>query len=344
MNDDRVTNGRAGGLPLGRADRVPAGDALAADLRALRDRSARGLPTLNDTALALSIERQRITRGGSLVSMFRFMKSRPMFSSVALGGVIAAALLVVPVSYNRTVGHDVSLTLTGHGLDHPLMQKVAKEYKAALEGEGVRIAVEETDDISGRPVRRATLTTSVASRSRGAVTRVAEAFAGALGERGLEAAVAVTPRTEHVSGNVYAAAGNACINLTIDRQGKTADEIKASITSQLEAAGIQNPDVDVTLDGNLTTVKIQADNAYGDSGTAQCEIRLKVDGEGAGEAHPVSIHCDPNATCAEMEARIKEELRSRGVDADVTVTGSDCSQGRPCAGACQVEVKVERRG
>jgi hypothetical protein len=343
MNDDRVTNGTGSGTPLRRADRVLAGDALAADLRALRARSARVLPTLNDTALALSMERPRVTWGGSLVSMFRFLKSRPVFSSAALVGLVAAALLVIPVSYQRTVGHDVSLTLSGYGLDPSFLQRVAKEYAAALDGEGVRIAIEETDDITGRPTRRATLTTSVAARSRGTVEGVAQAFAAALHDRGLDAAVAVAPRTEHVSGNVYAAAGNACINLSIDRRGKTADEIRASITAQLEAAGIRNPDVNVTLDGNLTTVKIQADNACGDGGAAQCEIRLKVDGEGAEEAHPVSIHCDPNATCDEMEARIREELRARGVDADVTVTGSECSHGQPCTGACQVEVKVERR-
>lgn len=344
MNDDRTRQpGRQGESPE-RPGFAAADDALAIDFRALRERSARDQSTLNHTMHTARLGRERTTRGGFVMSLFQSMKTRPMFSTLALGGVIAAALLIVPISYVRTVGQEVALTMSSPGLDKEVVQKIANEYREALQSDGVRVALEVKDDGTGAPARIYRLETSVAERSRAATERVAAAFANALSERGITAAVAVTPRTERVSGNVYAAAGNSIINLTIDRRGKTADQIRESITSQLTAAGIENPDVNVTLDGNQTTVKIKADNACGDSGTTECEFRLRVEGEGAGneEAHMVTFQCDPNATCDQMREQIKEQLRSRGVDAEVSVTGQ-CGDGQGCTGACEVEVKVEAR-
>lgn len=275
------------------------------------------------------------------MSVIRSMKNRPMFSSIALGAVVALALLVVPVSYQRTVGQEVALTLASPDLDMAVVPKVAKEFGAALGGGAVRVEVEEARDASGAARRTFRLESRVDSRSRGATERVASAFAAALAERGIVASVAVTPLTERVSGSVYAAAGNTIVNLTIDWRGKTPTEVAASIKSQLEAAGIQNPDVNVTRDGDLTTVQIKAEDACGEGAGKDCEIQLRVDGEGAGDVEQVMLHCDPNATCDQIEARIRDELRSRGIDADVTVTGQ-CGGGT-CNGTCEVEVRVERR-
>ncbi len=341
MNDDRNrTPGMEGASP-GQPGSGAADDALAGDFRALRARSARDLPTVHQTALTARSGHERATRGGIVMSMIRSMKTRPMFSSIAIGGVVALALLVVPVSYQRTVGQEVVLTLSSPDLDMAVVPKVAKEFGAALGGGAVRVGLEETRDASGAARRAFRLEARVDSRSRGATQRVANAFAAALAERGIVASVAVTSLTERVSGNVYAAAGNSIINLTIDWRGKTAPEIAASIKSQLEAAGIQNPDVNVTLDGNLTTVQIKADDARGEGAGKDCEIQLRVDGEGAGGVDQVTLHCDPNATCDQIRARIQDELRARGIDADVTVTGQ-CGGGT-CSGTCEVEVRVERR-
>lgn len=278
------------------------------------------------------------------MTMFRSMKTRPMLSSIAVGAVVALALLIVPISYQRTVGHEVALTLTSPALDMEVVPKIAKEFGAALGGGAVRVEVEDSADPSGAPARTVRLASRVPSRSRGATERLASAFAAALGARGIPAAVAVAPLTERVSGNVYAAAENSICNLTIDWKGKTASEIEASIRSQLEAAGVQNPDVRVSVDGDLKTVQIKAEDACGEgSGRQECEIQLRVAGEGADDVDQVTLHCEPNATCDQIRARIQDELRSRGIDADVTVTGQCGGTAGSCTGNCKVEVKVERR-
>lgn len=337
MKDDQFGPRKRGGVNPDRTGRAAAGDALAIDLRALADRTARDLPTLHQTMLAAREGHAHNTPGGLVMSMLHGMKRRPMFSSLAVGAVIALALLVVPVSYTKTAGQDVTLTLSGPGLNDGIVRKIAKEYAAALQGKGVRVALEETTGASGRPERTFRLETRVASSSRRATERVASAFASALGDRGIVASAAVTPRTERVSGNVYAAAGNSICSLTIDRRGRSAEEVEASIKSQLEAAGIQNPTVDVTLDGNLTTVQIKANDACGREGETQCQIKLQVHGEGADEAQMVTLHCGPNCSPEEIRARIRDELQARGIDADVTVTSDGCG-----TDSCRVEVRVER--
>ncbi len=328
MNDDRVGNDRPGTFGQSAAE-----DALAADLNALRSESARGIPTLDDTARAISADRQRDSNGGTLMAKIQNLKSRPMYLALACGAVVALALVFVPISYQRTVGHDATLAVAASGLDEGLIMKIAKEYRTAIGAEKMSVEMQNG---------RCELTARVPSRSRREVESVASVFASSLAARGITAEAHVTPRVEKVSGNVYAAAGCSIVNLTIDRRGKTADEVKASITQQLEAAGIHNPSVDVSLDGNETTVKIHAENVGADGQAAECEFQLRVQGEGSDEAHMLSIHCDPNQTCDQMREQIQGELRSRGVEAEVTVTGSQCSQGQPCSGKCEVQVKVER--
>jgi hypothetical protein len=48
-----------------------------------------------------------------------FLRTRPALAT-ALGVVlVAAALLMIPISYERTVGYDVTLTLAGNGVPRP---------------------------------------------------------------------------------------------------------------------------------------------------------------------------------------------------------------------------------
>lgn len=77
---------------------------IEADLKALADSSARGLPTLEQTARALTVARTQPT-GGTIMSIVR----KPLFVT-ALGAVAVAAILVCPVPYTRTVGWELTVT------------------------------------------------------------------------------------------------------------------------------------------------------------------------------------------------------------------------------------------
>src|SRR5262245_31457326 len=71
------------------------------DLKALADASARGLPTLDDTARELS--RAQRNAGG----IMRTIK-RPLFAT-AIGLCAVAVVLVLPVPYTHTVGYDLNV-------------------------------------------------------------------------------------------------------------------------------------------------------------------------------------------------------------------------------------------
>jgi hypothetical protein len=74
------------------------------DLRALAESSARGLPTLDQTARAVS-DARALRTGGSFMSIVR----KPLFATAAAAAVVVA-VLVCPVPYTRTVGYDLTVT------------------------------------------------------------------------------------------------------------------------------------------------------------------------------------------------------------------------------------------
>jgi len=321
MNDDRVGNDRPG--PFGRS---AADDALAADLNALRAASARDLPTLDDTARAIARGRPRSTDGGSLMARIQNLKSRPFTLALVCGAVVALALVFVPISYQRTVGHDVTLTVSASGLDEGLIRKIAKEYRTALGAEGLRVEMGDAG---------CELTASVSNRSRRAVESVASAFASTLASRGIAATARVTPRVERTSGNVYAAAASRVIELDIDGRGKSAAEMEASLRSQLETAGIANSTVSVSKDGDQTRVEIHADESEGTDEHRELQLNLHAQGEGSDQSQALIIRPSENATPDEIKAQIEGELRARGVEGNVSVT-SDSTDGKR-----RVEVRVE---
>jgi hypothetical protein len=74
------------------------------DLKALAESSARGLPTLDQTARAVT-EARAIRTGGYFMSIVR----KPLFATAAAAAVVVA-VLVCPVPYTRTVGYDLTVT------------------------------------------------------------------------------------------------------------------------------------------------------------------------------------------------------------------------------------------
>jgi hypothetical protein len=75
-----------------------------ADLKELAESSARGLPTLEQTARALTVARTQ-PRGGSFMSFVR----KPLFVTAAAAAVVVA-VLVFPVPYSRVAGYELTVT------------------------------------------------------------------------------------------------------------------------------------------------------------------------------------------------------------------------------------------
>src|SRR3989442_9371509 len=95
-----------------------ADDVLAADLQVLRRETDRDLPTLQDTArrLAAQATAPRPSRKGWIMKSVLFLRLRPWLATAAATVAVLAILFVIPISYERTTGHDVILTLSGPGV------------------------------------------------------------------------------------------------------------------------------------------------------------------------------------------------------------------------------------
>jgi len=74
------------------------------DLHALAESSARRLPTLEQTARAVTDARAKRS-GGSIMSIIQ----KPLWATAA-GVAVLAAILVCPVPYSRTVGYELTVT------------------------------------------------------------------------------------------------------------------------------------------------------------------------------------------------------------------------------------------
>jgi hypothetical protein len=285
------------------------------DLRALRAASLRDLPTLEQTARLSREMRAGHQPGGFLMSSFRFLRTRPWPATALAAAAIAAALLLIPVSYQKTVGHDVTLTVAAPGLDVGQIQKIAAEFKTALHAASLSVRQED----GGGPV----LTARVPGRSDAALRRVADAFSRELTARGIAASARITPRTERVLGNVYAFARDNIIEIRVSSEGKTPEQVEADIRSQLEAAGIENPTVEYRREGNQTTLKVEMTRTAADGADTTCpEVRVSVDGHEPGPNDhrcEVRVRRTPGMTDADVIADVQNQLQAQGIDAEVTM-------------------------
>ncbi len=301
------------------------------DLQAYREVTARDLPSVRDTAQLLRRAAlqtaHNTTREGFYMKSLISVKAHPWLAATAAAVVVAMILGVVPVNYTVTTGQDVTLQLAAPAPQGEALRKVATGLRAALHADGVQIAL--TDDGAGPAVR---LEAAVPSRLGAEVRHAAAAYARGLTERGIPAQASVQARTERVSTNVYAFARSRAVELRVTSAGRTPAEIEADIRAQLEAAGLENPQVQVTKDGGQTQVQIQADGARG-----ECEQKFEIKLIGRDDQpldaslNRFEVERRPGMTDADVKADIERQMREAGVEGTVTVVDG------------KVNVKVEER-
>jgi|GEM_PF-4482601 len=264
------------------------------DLVALGRRSRHRPRPLSRTIREASEDGSRSSWEERLMSMLHIMKKRPRLAGLTAVALAAAAVLLVPISYETVVAQDVSLTLAGSALGRDAVKEVATQFKDALGAEGVQVKAEAADGA----VTYALETSLPAGAGRKAET-VSRAFAAALRHRGFRADYAVTARKEKVSGNLYAMATRNVIE--VDMDGKTDAELEAEITAGLLAAGVESAQVSVTSGDGSMEVRIEAE-AYGaGSGPpgAPVDVVLTSGGEPLdGIAQTCRVTVDEEATAA----------------------------------------------
>jgi hypothetical protein len=271
------------------------------------------------------------------------MRGRPALTTAFATAIMAAALLVVPVSYQQTVGHEVLLTVSGPSMDDAAAGRVAREVKSALDADNVTLAAVPAEpamkmitlgtsssapdtppsqDISFSSQAKSSYTfkARVASPSRANVEAATAALARILAERGMDAEFGVTVVRQEVSGNVYAMALDKVLQIRVDSEGKHVDEIAAEIRAHLEEAGMPNPEVTVSEDGNMMKICVKA---CGDEMPCEelPEFNISVDGMDmdSPNARKIAVRRTPEMTDADVIAEVQRQLREQGVDAEVTI-------------------------
>ena len=223
----------------------PAADDVDRDLRSHHAVTGEHLASL---ASHVHAARNRAERGRGFMSGFKWVRW------TAAAGVAAAVVLVltlVPVSYNKTTGNDLALTISAPGLSQNDVRTLAERFGKELGGDPVKVTAEAGDqgDVY-------TLHGFVPAGSAQDANAVGQAFVGVLKSSGYAAAATVTPRVERVSGSVYAMARDQVIRISSD--GKTAAELEAEIRDRLIEVGLPNPEVSVTDADGRREIKVLA--------------------------------------------------------------------------------------
>jgi hypothetical protein len=243
-------------------------DSISSDLEALGERSKRHLPTIDQTAQRLWNHNLRRSEEGSLMKVLHSLKSHPAMATVLGIAIVAAVLLAVPISYTKTTGYRATLEISNAtGIN---IEAVAGEFGKALDAEEVKVA-------AGPGMAR--IFAELPLRSAGTLEGIASGFAQALTERGVPAAAVVEPVTERITGNVYAMAANEIIEIRINSEGLTDEEIEDEIRAQIEAAGFEACLVDVeTGEGEKRIeIGIQCDPQEG-CPDGEVPVRISIDG------------------------------------------------------------------
>lgn len=324
------------------------------DFRELESTTNRDRPALEDTMRAARNRRPAPSREGLLMSTIRSMKGRPWLAAGVAGSLAVLAMLVIPISYQRTTGYRVAVSLSGPNLEMETVAGIAQQMKSLLQVEHVRL---EAQHSGAGP--RFELSASVPAKSGEHATAVARGFAGELGALGYAASAKAEPIREQVSGNVYAFARDRVIEIHTD--GKSASQLETEIRQKLAEAGIANTQVSVTGEGtgddHRLKVKIESKQQSFDPKTAaEAEHvipRLVLQRNGAPiegnafsvEARKMKRHdgaltlvfevtqdsrkatatvADANAkTDDAIRSEVESQLRQAGLDVIVTVTAGE---------------------
>jgi hypothetical protein len=234
--------------------------------------------------------------------------------------IVAAVLLAIPFSYTKTTGYRATLEIAdATGVD---IDAVASEFGKALDTENVMVRAG-----AGGAIVSADLPVRAAATLKG----IAAGFAEVLTESGIPAVADIEPITERVTGNVYAMAANGIIEIRVNSEGKTDEEIEDEIRAQIEAAGLEACLVDVQTGDGEKRIEIGIEHRM-DEGSADGPMPVKITIDGmepppAGEGmteHCIELRIPADGkTIEEAEAEAREHLEAMGLDAsDIEI--EDC--------------------
>jgi hypothetical protein len=236
-------------------------------------------------------------------------------------------VVLVPFSYDRTVGYNLAYT----GLDskYDLPPKMLTDVLSSLGYEQVRVELTRNGSyldyhITGLP-------------SETAAREASAAFLSLTGYSGEPVMTLVAKKT---SASLYAQVKDRLIEIEVESADKSEAEIKAEIEEKLKEQGFANPDVTVTVkpDG-MREIRVGIQDST-ETSKKEKEIAIITP-----EDEPVIRIKEPSMdisvdskdkTDQEIEEEIRQKLTAEGMqDIDISVT-TDSS------GKRQIEINVEK--
>lgn len=284
------------------------------DQEALGAASRAALWPLERVRRTVATQPHHRTRGERIMSKLSRWKSRPRLVSILGVCVVAAVLLVIPIRYQRTVGHRIDLTVSGEALDQVGIERLTGDVGLVTRARSLQVS-----QVAGG----VTLGIEMLATSEERAERVATALVDRLRERTFTAEARVSAITETVSGNVYAMVRDRIIVIDVDTEGKTDQEVEDEIRAQLLDEGVAEPDVKYHSDGDKTVVQVQGEHegksfelvhkTLGDE--REPSVRMEI-------GWP-DISRDEGMTDEELEQKILRQLEERGLDGEVEIQGDD---------------------
>ena len=263
---------------------------LRSDLRALRERSRQNLPTIEQTAQNLWKHNLRRSEEGSLMKLLHSLKSHPAMATLLGIAVVAAVLLAVPISYTKTTGYRATLEISNaDGID---IDAVAAEFGKAFDAENVAVRAGAAG---------ASISADIPVTSPAKLKGIAGGFAQALTQRGVTANARVEPVTERVTGNVYAMAADGIIEIRVNSEGLTDEEIAEEIREKIEAAGLEAILVDVETGDGEKRIEIGI-GRQAEAGSAPRPVKIVLDG----------MEPPPGGECCTTQRAIELRISTEG--------------------------------
>jgi hypothetical protein len=253
---------------------------------------------------------------------------------------LAGAVLLWPISYQRTVGHTVQIDLTlaaEQGVDDATAalppRTLAQQIKTALQADSVRVEIRQQP--GQQPGLRAlSFVARVPARGRGEVDARTTALLRELEREHASSPLhpqlraQISERREQVSGRVYAMALDRLIQVRVDTHGKTDAEVQAEVEAQLRSQGIASPTVHFERRGDEKQLRIEAD-----TGDRAFQVLRKSEGDGPVMEVTVGdldTRREPGMTDDQLKAKILRQLAAKGLSGTVSVHGD------------QVEIRAQR--
>jgi hypothetical protein len=251
------------------------------------------------------------------------IKTHPKASfGITVAVTLFAFMLLVPFSYDRTVGYDVILAGFEGGQIEP---EVINDVSIALGFDDIvlELTIDNELILSHFPSERA------AKEVADAISIITK----------IDNPVRIKPIRQVVSGSLFAQARDKLLKIEVDTKGKTDEEVETEIRKILKERGATEADVDVSTDDEgMREIIVHVKDS---SDTKQTEKKMKIMVSGDEKISIDDPACNiqvetEGKTVEEIEAEIKKQMKEKGIkDAEIDVTLEDDGKKR-------IEIKVEK--